>query len=190
LALSGVNTYLGGTTVLAGVLQVACTGALPLGGSLTVGAGACVVLGGGLSAATVSSASSVAAAAGPSPVSTAVVAPPSVAVGATDAGPILPVVVPGDEPTTAAATVNVERAADLPEMRQIDDLPGASPRQVESLSRAQTQARDVVLQSLDARAAALWYLAGGSSGGPWDGKHDASVAVDAVMAALERMTAQ
>jgi autotransporter-associated beta strand protein len=49
--LSGNNTYRGGTTVTEGTLVVSAVDALPLGGDLTIGAGAVVVLAGGLNSA-------------------------------------------------------------------------------------------------------------------------------------------
>ena len=50
--LSGTNTYTGGTTVLAGVLRIANSSALPRGSSLTVGAGGTLIFGSSPSEAT------------------------------------------------------------------------------------------------------------------------------------------
>jgi autotransporter-associated beta strand protein len=66
LVLSGTYDYPGGTTVLAGTVEVTSATALPSGGNLVIGSGAKVVLAAGLSdQSTVCTSSAVVAAAGP-----------------------------------------------------------------------------------------------------------------------------
>lgn len=62
VVLAGANSYSGGTTVSAGTLQLTSLNALPVGGTLTIGAGATVVLASGLSAGAESMAAAIAVA--------------------------------------------------------------------------------------------------------------------------------
>jgi autotransporter-associated beta strand protein len=62
VVLAGANSYSGGTTVSAGTLQLTSPNALPVGGTLTIGAGATVVLASGLSAGAESMAAAIAVA--------------------------------------------------------------------------------------------------------------------------------
>jgi fibronectin-binding autotransporter adhesin len=54
LVLIGVDSYTGGTSVLAGTLEVGTANSLPVGGALTIGAGGAMVAESGLAAATAS----------------------------------------------------------------------------------------------------------------------------------------
>ena len=130
LVLSGANTYSGGTTVLAGVLQVTSSDALPAGGSLTVGAGGRVVFGGGSSAASVSIASSPDLAGG---------APPLSAMSTTGGQAAIARAV-GGASTDHGPICNVGPLPKGPDVPPIGNLP---PRQVENLSD-----QDAVLLSL------------------------------------------
>ena len=138
LNLSGTNTYSGGTTVLAGVLQVDSADALPDGTSLTVAAGGVFVFDPGQAT---SSGSAVEIAAVPAVAggqtaagSAAVAASPSVAASPGGGDAVLPLVVPGGKPaaTVANGDYMARQAA-----RQVENLSYAA-RHVENLSTGPT----------------------------------------------------
>ena len=105
LVLSGANTYLGGTTVLAGILQVTSSDSLPDGSSLTVGAGATLIFGGSQSAMAAQSSGLVATTA-QSSTPAAIVASPAVVVSPASGGAALPASLPGNNPAATVASVN------------------------------------------------------------------------------------
>ncbi len=191
LVLSGANTYGGGTTVLAGVLQVNSANALPDGGSLTVGAGGVFVFGGSSIAATEASASSLA-------VAGAQLSKPAVSICPTFiCGAAVPAALAGETPAPQVAlgqTLPPALGASPPAAAVGGQKSGEHGRQSRPIAN-HAHAYDAALRSLNTRpsvaeaeTAALWDGDTTWSGGQTDGKHDSvNSAVDAVMAMLERM---
>ncbi len=213
LILSGANIYSGGTSVNEGALVVTNGNALPLGTSLTVGAGGVFVFDPSQATASDSavglaaSASDIAAAplttggqatsapedmiAATTASTSVVAAPGSAAIAASPAVAVSPAsgdpVVPGNKVTLAVTSADYWS-------RQVANLSYGVPGNNVTATVGRAQAHDAVLRSPNTpvavkseEAAVLWDWDSSWSSGPSDTKHDSSVnAVDAVMAALGR----
>ena len=198
VSLSGTNSYSGGTTVLAGVLQFASSDALPSAGSLTIGAGGIAVFGDTADAA---AATTLAAplAAEPTPAS---LAPEATTV--TTAGVMVPATTPlaSSLALQAAATPFNPDTTATAMPAALDTKPAAATMTTTAPSGPLSQpvfasphAHDAVFQSIGqqpavdaAKAAAFWEFDSSRPSGQANAQNDSiDRRVDAVMALLERM---
>ncbi len=196
VVLGGANNYTGGTKVSAGTLVVSNSRALPVGTSLTVAAGGCLVFDPSQAAASDSVVESA------TPASVTAAAPLAVgqatstvnnrdatATGVLSAAGIAPALAAGTTAPQGHGVALPVYPAHSARVKYILPTIIASP----VLAKNQMQAHDAVLQSLNTRAAveeqaaALWNWDSSWASGPSDRKHDSSdSATDAVMAMMGR----